>query len=250
MFQLFADFPGRDSFAGILALLVSLGFVWYCLLRRKVSSDRYNPRLAWVRAGLYFGLCLIIASFSGVIAKLSAGSWLEPGQVSDPVWWVSTILCFAVIFVAYAVIWPKGTFTDGRKNRPFLTITYGAVWGLCQGLLFLSVWALVEASGLAVYWVAIISYFLIGAYNGCLHNFFWDIYVSPPHNYSEWNTKKVLYCHTPNLMFTLSWLAMYGNAGLFVLLQSVALAASSYAMRFPAFWDDYDAVAGQERSLA
>ena len=40
------------------------------------------------------------------------------------------------------------------------------------------------------------------------------------------------------------------GAGRFVLLQGGALAASAYAMRFPAWWDDYRAEPGRERSLA
>ena len=155
-----------------------------------------------------------------------------------------------MIFVGYAVIWPKGTFTDGRIAHPVLSLVYGAVWGICQGLLFLSFWAGLEQLGIAVHWVAIISYVLIAAYNGCWHHFFWDVYVSPPHNYSEWNGKKVLFCHTPNLLICLTYLALYGNAGIYVLLQGLALAASARAMHFPAPWDDYRAEAGRERPIA
>ena len=171
-------------------------------------------------------------------------------QLADPWWLALTGACLAVIVIGYALIWPLGTFNDGRKAHPVLSLLYGVVWGSCQGLLFLSFWAAAQSSGLGVWWVALISYILIGAYNGCLHNFYWDKYVSPPHNYSEWNARKVLLCHTPNLLICLPYLALYGNAGIYVLLQGLALAISAYVMRFPAWWDDYSAEAGVERSIA
>lgn len=210
----------------------------------------YSPKMAWLRACAYFSVCLVVAHFSGALASVFHAALATPEQLGDALWWLLTLACLAVIVIGYGVIWPIGTFTDGRRLHPVLTLVYGSVWGACQALMFLSIWALVARSGLAVYWVAIISYLLIGAYNGCWHHFLWDIYVSPPHNYSEWNGKKVLLCHTPNLVLCLTYLALYGNAGIFVLLQGLALALSAYAMRFPAFWDDYTAEAGRERSIA
>ncbi len=242
--------PWHSTFmlgTGALAVIL-LGI--YLQQRRGIAKDCYSPRLAWLRAGLYFCACLLIANVSGVLFKVLNSPLATAAQLVNPFWWLLTAACTVVIVVGYAVIWPIGTFHDGRQRHAALSLLYGSVWGICQGLLFLSFWAWVEYSGLAVYWVAIISYGLIGAYNGCWHNFFWDIYVSPPHNYSEWNGRKVLFCHTPNLLICLSYLALYGNAGIYVLLQGVALAASAYAMRFPAFWDDYSAEAGRERSIA
>ena len=95
-----------------------------------------------------------------------------------------------------------------------------------------------------------ISYLCIGTYNGLLHHFFWDIYVSPPHNYSEWNARKVLFCHTPNLLVSLSYLAVFGNLWVFLGLQTLALLLSAWAMRFPGYYDEYHPKPGEERSLS
>ena len=236
----------------VVLLLVLVVICALLSVRRQAHAGAaiYLPQAAWLRALAYFGLCLIVANYSGVLATVLNSPLASQAQLADPWWLALTGACLAVIVIGYALIWPLGTFNDGRKAHPVLSLLYGVVWGSCQGLLFLSFWAAAQSSGLGVWWVALISYILIGAYNGCLHNFYWDKYVSPPHNYSEWNTRKVLLCHTPNLLICLPYLALYGNVGIYVLLQGLALAISAFVMRFPAWWDDYAAEAGAERSIA
>jgi hypothetical protein len=77
---------------------------------------------------------------------------------------------------------------------------------------------------------------VISAFLGLWHQFYWDIYVAPEHNILEWNIKKVLLAHIPNIVITLTYLSLYGNSGVFVLCQTFALVASTYFMRFPPFW--------------
>lgn len=250
MFAAVSPFAGQAAVVALSAALAAALALLYWRRRSSSPSNRYSPQLAWLRAGIYFCACLIVACYSGVLGAVINTPLASAAQLADPLWWALSAACTVVIVIAYEVIWPIGTYTDGRRLHPVLSLAYGAVWGVCQGLLFLSLWALVERSGLASYWVAAISYLLIGAYTGGWHRFFWDIQVSPPHNYSEWNGRKVLFCHTPNLLICLSYLALYGNAGIFVLLQGLALAACAYAMRFPAFWDDYSAEPGRERPIA
>lgn len=245
-----AAFAAAPAFGAAVLLVAAVLLALLVLCSRRAAADTYVPLLAWLRAGIYFCVCLLVAASSGALALVLQRPLATAAQWHDPRWWAYSLLCGAVVVVAYAVIWPRGTFTDGRRAHPLLSLVYGSVWGLCQGLLFVSIWLGVARSGLAPGWVAVVSYLLIGTYNGLLHRYFWDIQVSPPHNYSEWNARKVLLCHTPNLIVCLSYLAVYANFGIFVLLQAVALAASARAMRFPAPWDDYRAVPGQERSLA
>ena len=210
----------------------------------------YSPKRAWLIALTYFAACLLAAHFSGALDWALSAPLATAQQMQNPMWWMLTAACWLVILIGYGVIWPRGTFTDGRQRHALLSLIYGAVWGACQALWFLTIWRLVALSGLDVIWVAVLSYLLIGGYNGVWHRFFWDIHVSPPHNYSEWNARKVLLCHTPNLLLTLTLLALYDSAGMFVLLQATALALSAYALRFPAPWDDYRAEAGREKSIA
>ena len=218
-------------------------------LRRQRTPGQYKPELAWRRAWAYFCMCLVIGSLSGALATVLGSPLATVEQLVDPRWWLMTLACAAVVFVGYAVIWPMGTFTDGRPLHGRVTLLYGRLWGACQALLFLSIWALIERSGLGVWWVAAATFLAIATYNGLWHRLVWDKYVSPPHNYTEWNARKVLLCHTPNLLVCLAYLAVYGNVGIFVLLQAYALAVSAWAMHFPKWSDDYTAPAGQERSI-
>ncbi len=233
--------------AGLLLLAFALALL-HRQQRPAVPAGRYSPRLAWARAGIYFCACLIVATLSGVLPQVLATPLATAAQLAEPRWWLLTGAATAVIVIGYGLIWPKGTFTDGRASHPLLAPSYGLVWGLCQGLWFLTIWTLIAGTGLGQPWVAVLSYLAIGGYNGVWHRYYWDIQVSPPHNYSEWNSRKVLLCHTPNLLVCLSHLALHGNAGLFVLWQGVALAFSAWAMRFPPWWDDYQAEAGRERA--
>lgn len=215
-----------------------------------MSRATYRPGPAWLKAGAYFAACLAIAAPTGALRWVLDAPLVTEAQRADPLWWLLAGSCLGVVVVGYGFIWPRGTFTDGRARHPLLAPAYGFVWGLCQALLFLSIWLAVARSGLAPGWVAVLSYLAIGGYNGLWHRFVWDIHVSPPHNYTEWNARKVLLCHTPNLILCLALLALYGSAGVFALLQGLALALSAWFMRFPAPWDDYSAKAGEERSLS
>jgi hypothetical protein len=249
MFLAAPDLPWLDRLAGAVLFGVALMFGVHRAWKRRhpVPPGTWSAPLAWQRALMYFGACVGVATFSGVLPVILTTPLATAAQMADPAWLALTAACVAVILAGYAGIWPIGTFTDGRKGHRLLTPAYGLVWGLCQGLLFLSVWALVERTGLGAWWVAGISYVLIGAYQGLWHNFFWDIHVSPPHNYRAWNARKVLLCHTPNLVVCLVYLALHGNAGIYVLLQGLALGISAWVMRFPAPWDDYTAVAGLQK---
>jgi hypothetical protein len=85
--------------------------------------------------------------------------------------------------------------------------------------------------------VWLVSFLVIGTFVGLWHQFYWDIYVAPEHNIIEWNTKKVLFAHVPNIVVTLAYLTIYESAGIFVLCQAFALIVSTFFMRFPPFWE-------------
>jgi hypothetical protein len=227
-------------------LFLALAFIY---LRRRRGRDpaRYYPDLAWLRASMYFSAGLILSWSLGVLPSLLSLPLVSPQQLDSLAWISYTLFYLVVLWVGYAIVWPKGTFTDGRKSHPVVTSFYGVAWGLCHAQVFLCFWALAEWSGLNSYWVAAITYLLLSVYNFAFHQFFWDIKVSPPHNYLRWNMKKVQYCHVPNLLLGLTWLALWGNFGLWVLLQTFCLVLSAHVMRFPAWYDDYRSNAGETR---
>ena len=237
-----ADWIAAAAAVSLLGLLIAYR-------RRSAGHEarRYDPGLAWLCAGAYFCAALLLSRALGVLPSLLAAPLITQAQWRDPYWIAGTLFYAAVLWVAYMHVWPRGTFTDGRRRHPWLTTGYGLAWGLCHGQVFLCFWALAEWRGLGGFWVPALTFALLSGYNFAFHQFFWDVRVSPPHNYAAWNLRKVLCCHTPNLLLGLVWLALWGNFGLWLLLQTGCLLASAHHMRFPAWYDDYSAAAGETR---
>jgi hypothetical protein len=209
------------------------------LLKRRTEHSEYRADLAWLRAIIYFCTTTLIALLCGVNDAVFTRSLVTPEQINDPLWLTSLALCSLLIIGAYGFIWAKGTYTDGRQWHPLSTTLFGLIWGLSQAQLFLSFWALSELFQLSLLWTTLITITLISIYNGNWQQFYWDIKVSPPHNYPEWNLRKVLFCHVPNILLTLPFFAIYGNVQLYIIFQTGALLLSSHRMHFPHWTDKY-----------
>lgn len=205
-----------------------------------MSTNAYDPGRAWLRATIYFVVCFMVAHFTGALSLVLNQSLASAEDLRDVRWILFTLLCVAVEVWGYVYLWPRGTLTHGRQLYWSVVLTFGLVWGLSEGLLFLSVFVLASKFIVSKIVVWLVSFTLISMFLGLWHQFYWDIYVAPEHNILEWNIKKVLYGHIPNIVITLTYLSMYGNAGIFVLCQTFALVASTYFMRFPPFWGNKD----------
>lgn len=219
------------------------------LTRRPKGRDArtYFPDTAWLIAGIYCGSGLLLSWSLGVLQALLSAPLLRPEQLETNAWLLFTGGYMAVLLIGYGAVWPAGTFNDKRHRHPLLTTVYGALWGLSHSQVFLCFWAVSERLGVESMWVSGISFVLISVYSPLYHQLFWDIRVSPPHNIERWNLRKVILCHTPNLALGLLWLTLWGNFGLWVILQTLCLTACAHSMRFPAWYDDYRAVAGAMR---
>lgn len=201
-----------------------------------MSTIPHNPQHAWRRAAVYFTACFTIAALSGAIPLVISRPLATLQDLQNTGWILFTLLCVAVEIWAYVILWPRGTQTHGRRLYWSVVLTFGIAWGLAEGLLFLSVFLLVSRIFTTRLLAWLVSFLVIGTFIGLWHEFYWDIYVAPEHNIREWNARKVLFGHIPNIMLTLAYLAVYENAGIFILFQAFALVASTYFMRFPPFW--------------
>lgn len=227
-------------FIAVLALAGISSWIFKSRLKAQIFDQaNYRPDLAWLRAVLYFCFTTLIAIFSGVTDAIINRPLVSDGQLQNPMWWTGAGICALLIIVAYGYIWAIGTFTDGRKWHPVSTSIFGVMWGISQAQLFLSFWALLELLQLNIWWTCLLTGTVISIYNGNWQQFYWDIKVSPPHNYPEWNVRKVLLCHVPNLLLTLPFFALYGNVQLYIAFQASALLLSSHRMHFPHWADDY-----------
>lgn len=226
-----------DDFLGLILVLVTVTLIaWLQYRRRGRATGRYYPDLAWLRGGIYFCCCFILSWATGVLPHLLDSPLIRPGQLSDPWWIAMTLICAGVIINSYFSLWPRGTVSHGRPRVVWTQLLFGIVWGVSEAQLMLSFWALSEIVGLRGLWAGLSTYLACSVFTGNWHRFYWDIHVAPDHNIREWNLKKVLWAHNPNLILTLVWLGLFGNAGLFVLLQATGLAASTWFMRFPPWW--------------
>lgn len=235
-YQLFSQSWEPIFLIVIFFTLIGLVFALLKTTSQEFSSG-YRADLAWLRAGIFFCSCFIIAWFLGVFQTLVNTSLISSENLNNPVWHIYTIACILVEIIAYFVIWSKGTLTHGRPLVLAAIIPFGLLWGISQGIVFLSFWALLELFVTSKLILVILTFIACSTFQGLWHSQYWDIYVSPEHNIPEWNIKKVLFAHIPNLLITLPYLAIYGNAGLFVLFQTIALLGSAYFMHFPPFWN-------------
>ncbi len=207
------------------------------------ETGRYRARPAILYALAYFIVVAAVAHSAGVLAWLLDSAM----QLRPALWWWFSPPGVALIALAYAAIWPRGVFTDGRAAAPLWQALFGLVWGLAQGLMFLCIWRATGFLTALPGWQALLSFVLIASFNALWHALVWDVHVSPPHNLRAWNLRKVLFCHSPNLAFSLAHLAYFGDALYFVSLQMLALMLSSLAMRFPGWNSPYQGAAGEQR---
>jgi len=197
------------------------------------TTVAYDSRKAWFRAFVFFWVAIAIGSFCGVSQQLLAPPIIDPDLLKHEPWRWATEIYLVIIIVGYGFIWPRGTLTHGRIFRPLACIGFGLFWGIAQAMIFLSIWTAVGWLGLDPLWTGVISYLGIALYTGLWHSLYWDIHVSPPHNIAAWNVRKVLFAHTPNLVFTLFYLSWFGSLWVVVAMQSLALILSCWFMHFP-----------------
>jgi hypothetical protein len=222
----------------LFALIGLFLFLTITLQTQKRTITGYSPRLAWVRGGIYFTSGFILSILTGVLPALVSKPIANFDQVSNLYWWLFTFLCVGIIYFAYFYLWPRGTLTHGRELHIPQVLFFGLFWGLGEGQVFLSAWAVTEKFISNVWLTALVTFLIVGTFKGLWQSQYWDIHVAPEHNIPEWNLKKVLFGHIPNLICTLSYLAVFGNALIFLLLQTAGLMYMTYRMRFPAWTDD------------
>ncbi len=219
----------------LFALIGVLIFLAVTLKRESLGVGGYSPRLAWIRGGIYFSSAFILSILTGVFPVLVSKPIATAENLSNLGWWGFTLLCTTVIYFAYFYLWPKGTLTHGRELHLPSVLIFGLFWGLSEGQIFLSVWAMLEKYIGNIWVVALVAFLVIGMFKGLWQSQYWDIYVSPEHNIPEWNLKKVLFGHVPNLICTLSYLALFGNVFIFLMFQTAGLMYSAFYMHFPAW---------------
>ena len=221
---------------GVMLLGLGIGAVFFTE-RAKHDPNVHSPKLAWIRAWVYYCIVILISWVTGALGVVLEGPLVPEGRTSDTTWLLVVSACWLIAIWGYVYWWPKGTLTHGRQLHLVLATVHGFFWGLCAGLLYLSMYAMLEQLGFPGYVNAILLFLVLSVYSLNYQVGWWDIYVSPPHNIKATNNGKVAFAHQPFLIASLTLLVMYGDASMYVLLTIFAMTCSSIAMRFPAFWE-------------
>jgi hypothetical protein len=219
---------------GAMTLLSCLYLARY----RDHSPQQWSAPAAWLRAGIYFCFCLLVAIATGALDATLAGPVVHPGQSVDPWWWLSTAAVFLFIVIAYWGYWYRNTLRFGRPLAPVSQLVFGLCWGFTTGLLFLSFWhlALSIGEGWPLWLVWLLAYVMISVWQALWMDMYWDVYVSPEHDSPESIRRKVPRTHIPNMTLCLTYFAVYQNYWIFIGLQTIALLAAAYGMRMPPPW--------------
>ncbi len=220
---------------GIAMLLAVLAGTWFLRFRHH-PWDIYYPKLAWLRAGMYFCACYLLSYWSGALRLLVESPVAAPEQLADPGWRYFTAGYYLFIFVAYAGVWSYFTPVFERRSNRLVSATFGFLWGLSSGQLFLSLWLLVGRLGMPEWGTWLVTFLILGVYQPNWHNIYWDHYIAPEHDTPMTQKIKALGCHIPNLAIGLTCLTMHGSYLVFVSAQVIACVSAALGMRYPAPW--------------
>jgi hypothetical protein len=225
----------RWAMLGVIVLGCALGALFFAA-RADRDPAIYSPRVAWLRAWIYYCFILVFSWVTGVLGFVLQQPLVAPGRTDDLLWLGLVAASWLVAIWGYVFWWPRGTLNHGRKLYVLPTLVHGAMWGLCAGLLYLSLYAILEQFGLPALANGVLLFGMLAVYSLNYQVGWWDIHVSPPHNLLATNNGKVALAHQPFLLVTLTYFVVYGDAGMFVLLTVFAMTCSALAMRFPPFW--------------
>ncbi|MCL4721866.1 MAG: hypothetical protein KJ041_07935 [Gammaproteobacteria bacterium] len=239
-----------DLFAiAVFVILCGLLATWFLRYRRH-PWDRYYPKIAWLRGGIYFCCCYLISYGSGAMRLLAESPIATSGQLADPGWRWFTAGLYAFIFIAYSGVWAYFTPVFERRSNRFMSGLFGFLWGSSSGQLFLAVWLLIGRLGMPEWGTWIATFLILGAWQPNWHSIYWDHYIAPEHDTPMTQKIKALGCHIPNLVIGLTHLTLYDNYFIFVSAQIIACVSAGLGMRYPAPWVAPSAMDYAARSTA
>jgi hypothetical protein len=225
-----------DIFAIAIALLLVVLAGVYFIRYRHHPWDIYYPKLAWLRAGMYFCCCYLLSYWTGAMELLVTSPVATPGQLADPNWRLFTVGVYTFIVVAYAGVWSYFTPVFERQSNRLVSAAFGFLWGSSSGQLFLSIWLLVGKIGMPDWGTWLVTFLILGAYQPNWHNVYWDHFIAPEHDTPMTQKIKALGCHIPNLAIGLTHLTLYDSYFVFVSAQVIACVSAAVGMRYPAPW--------------
>ena len=227
---------------GVIVLLIVLLTVYLKNYRGLPQTD-FNPKVIWIRALIVFCVCFILSWVTGTMDKILANPFVTQEQLQSTTWIIFTAVCFVFIFIAYWIVWASMTITFNRKRYLVTQICFGLVWGAATSQVFLVIWNFAGIFDWPMWGRWILGYVLLSAFMGLWQDLYWDVYVVPEHDTPRSLKLKTICSHIPNMTLCLTYLAIYDNQLIFIMLQTMALLGASIFLRFPPWWEKSDVVA-------
>jgi hypothetical protein len=225
-----------EIFIGLVVITGVVIAIIYNTKYRNHPWDIYYPKLAWMRAGMYFCACYTLSYLTGGMELILTSPVVTAEQWSNLNWQVFTAGILVFMFVAYSGVWSYFTPVFERKKNVLISASFGFLWGSSSGQLFLSVWLLAGHLPLPAWGSALAAFAVLAAYQPNWHNIYWDHYIAPEHDTPMTQVIKASCCHIPNLAMNLTYLTLYENYLIFVSMQLIACVSAGIGMRYPAPW--------------
>jgi len=163
-----------NIFAAIVIILgVVLAAVYYIRFRNH-PWDSFYPKLAWLRAGIYFCTCYTLSYLTGGMELILSSPVATAAQLADSGWRIYTVVIIVFILVAYAGVWSYYTPVFERQSNVLVSAVFGFLWGSSSAQLFLSVWLLCNHLPLPAWGSAVTAFLLLAIYQPNWHNIYWD----------------------------------------------------------------------------
>jgi hypothetical protein len=224
------------AFISVVILLGLALAVGYNTKFRAHPWDIYYPKLAWMRAGMYFCACYTLSYFTGGMELILTNPIATEGQLGNLNWVWYTVGIAAFVFTAYTGLWSYFTPVFERRKNTLVSAVFGFLWGSSSGQLFLSVWLITQHLPFPAWGGSVAAFLLLAMYQPNWHNIYWDHYIAPEHDTPMTQVIKASCCHIPNLLILLPYLTIYENYAIFVLTQVIACMSAAIGMRYPAPW--------------
>ena len=114
-----------EIFIGIVALTGILLAIVYNTKYRNHPWDIYYPKLAWMRAGMYFCACYTLSYLTGGMELMLTSPIVTEAQLNNPNWIIFTAGIVLFMFVAYSGVWSYFTPVFERKKNVLVSATFG-----------------------------------------------------------------------------------------------------------------------------
>ena len=84
---------------GVIIVAMAVGALFFSA-RGNHDPAIYSPRLAWIRAWVYYCFVILFSWVTGVLGYILERPLIAPGRLEDSTWLILVTLCWLVVKLA------------------------------------------------------------------------------------------------------------------------------------------------------